>query len=175
MALTRQQKEQNVSEVAEHIQGATSVVFMAYDGLTVDEAEELRDTLFGEKSALRVVPKRLLKLALQKAKISFDPTELEGQVAIVWGADAVAPAKVLHTFSKTHESVRLVGGVLEGAVLSLEEVQALAQLPSREELLTQLVWVLTGPLRGFETVLTGAQRNLVYALSALAEQKQKNA
>jgi large subunit ribosomal protein L10 len=155
MPLTRTQKETRVAEVTEQLKTATSVVFMAYDGLTVDESEELRDTLFTEKSSLRIIPKRLLRLALQLTGIDFDPVEIEGQIA------------------KTHPTVRLVRGVLEGTLLSLEEVTSLAQLPSRQELLGQLVSVLVGPLRGLQTVLTGAQRDLVYALNAIVKEKQK--
>jgi len=175
MSLTRQQKEERVAEVSEQLTKATSVVFMSYDGMTVDEAEELRDALFAEQSMMRVVPKRLLRLALQQAKIDFDPTGIEGQVAIISGQDAVAPAKVLYTFAKAHQAVKLLAGSLEGKVLSLEEVTSLAQLPSRQELLAKFVYVLAGPMRGLQTVLTGAQRDLVYALAAIAEKKQKSA
>jgi large subunit ribosomal protein L10 len=172
MPLTKQQKRERVAEVQDNLTTATSAVFMAYDGLTVDDVEELRDTLFAQGSRLRVVPKRLLRLALQQAELDFDPTAHEGQVAIIWGSDAVAPAKVLHAFAKTHENLRILGGTLEKKMLSLEQVQALAQLPSREQLLGQLVSVLVGPLRGFQYVLTGAQRQLVYALQAVADSRK---
>lgn len=175
MSLTRQQKEQRVAEVGAELTKAMSVVFMSYDGMTVDEAEELRDALFAEKSTMRVVPKRLLRLALQQAKIDFDPTQVEGQVAIISGQDAVAPAKVLYTFAKAHQAIKMLAGSLEGKVLSFEEVQSLAQLPSRQELLAKFVYVLAGPVRGLQTVLTGAQRDLVYALKAIAEEKQEAA
>jgi len=173
MPLTRQQKEQRISEVKDTIKGATSVVFMSYDGLTVDDSEDLRDKLFESKSSIKIVPKRLLNLALKAAELEFDPTNEAGQIAMAWGEDAVAPAKVLHTFAKKNEKVRLVAGILEGAVLSGEQIMALAQLPSKEQLLGQFVSVLVGPVRGLQSVLSGAQRDFVYALSAIAEQKQK--
>lgn len=173
MALTRQQKEAQVLEVGATLKSATAIVFIAFDGLNVDDVEDLRGKLFAEKSHMQVVPKRLLRLAAKGANLEFDPTTFDGQVALVWGEDAAAPARVLHTFAKEHEAVRLLAGVLEQNVLTLEQVTALAQLPSREQLLSQLVSVLVGPMRSLQTVLTGAQRQLVYVLSATAEKKGK--
>lgn len=171
MALTRQQKEERVVQVSTELKSATSVVFVAYDGLTVDDLEELRDQLFLSQSRLRVVPKRLLKLALKEAAVDFDPSAEVGQLAIVWGSDPVAPAKALHAFAKKNDKAKLVAGILEGAVLSLEQITALAQLPSREQLLGQLVSVLAGPARGFVQVLSGVPKSFLYALKAISDTK----
>lgn len=173
MALTRQQKEQRVTKTAEDIADATAMVFMAFDGLDVDDAEELRDKLHAEGVKMRVLPKRLLRLVLTQLKVEFDPTAHEGQLAVLWGSDAVAPARILHTFAKTHESVKLLAGTLEGEVLELAQVQALATLPSREQMLGLLVATLAAPISGLQTVLNGVQRQTVYVLTAIA--KQKNA
>lgn len=173
MPLTRQQKEQNIAAMTEVLKSATSVVFIAFDGLTVDDATQLRDTLAQTSSAMRVVPKRLLQRAMDAAKnTTFNPREHEGQIAVVWGQDVVAPAKTLNTFAKDHETVRLLEGILEGKHLSAHEVQALAQLPSREELLAQVVGTLAGPLRGLVGTLSAVPRSAVQALNAIAEQKQ---
>jgi large subunit ribosomal protein L10 len=172
MALTRQQKEQTVQEVQQDIAGATSVVFMAFDGLTISDVTELRDLLAAEGVSMRVMPKRLLRLVVKNANIDFDPQAHEGQVALVWGSDTVAPARILHTFAKTHDNITLLAGALEGNTLSFEQVTALAQLPTREQLLGQLVGVMAGPARGFVTVLTGVQRQTVYVLAAIAKNKQ---
>ncbi len=171
MSLPRQQKEKSVSETQKNIASATSVVFISYDGLTVDEANELRTSLHAEGGGMRVVPKRLLKIVLSNTKIDFDPEAHEGQIAVVWGDDAAAPARVLNTFAKDHDSIKLLAGTLEGNSLSLEEVTALAKLPSREELLGQLVGVLSGSARGLVSVLSGVQRNTVQVLKAIADQK----
>lgn len=171
MALTRQQKEARVSQVSTDLKSATSVVFVAYDGLTVDNLEELRDQLFTSQSRLRIVPKRLLKLALKEAAVDFDPSAQSGQLAIVWGSDPVAPAKALHTFAKKNNKAKLVAGVLEGVTLSQEQITALALLPSREQLLGQLVSVLSGPARGLVQVLSGVPRSFVYALKAMSDKK----
>jgi large subunit ribosomal protein L10 len=175
MSLTREQKEQRVAEVEAAMSEAASVVFVAYNALTVAEVNELRGSLFDAGGAMRVIPKRLLKIALNTLKVDFDPLAHDGQVAVVWGTDAVAPAKALSKFADQHEEkIRLLAGTLEGNLLTLEEVTALAKLPTREQLLGQLASVLVGPARGLVTVLSGAQRNLVQVLAAIQDQKNPN-
>lgn len=172
MALTRQQKEQQVQEVSQHVSEATSAVFVAFDGITLADMMSLRDKLHEASCRMRVVPKRLLKLAMEQSKLGFDPTQSEGQIAVIWGEDAVTPAKVLHEFVKEQEEkMRLISGVLEGNVLSIEQTVALAKLPSKEQLLGQLVSVLAGPMRGFAGVLSGVPRSAVYVLQAIKDQK----
>ena len=171
MPLTRQQKVERVAATQKELAAATSAVFMAFTALSVDDTEELRDRLHEQGGSLKVLPKRLLRLVLQELKLDFDPTTHEGQFAIVWGNDAVAPAKVVSTFIKGRENVRLVGGSLEGNVLSQAEVNALAALPSREELLGQLVGTISNPARGLVMVLSGVQRQTVQVLQAIADQK----
>lgn len=171
MSLTRQQKEQTVAETQKGIEEAVSVAFVTFSGMNLEEGNELRDKLFAEGAHMRVMPKRLLKIVMTQAGLAFDPATHEGQMAVVWGNDAVAPAKTIHDFVKTREHIRLVAGVLEKNVLSTEEVLALAKLPSKQQLLGQLVGVLSGPMRGFASVLSGVQRQTVYVLTAIAEKK----
>lgn len=172
MPLTRVQKEAVVQEISTAIPKATSVVFVAFDGLTVTDVTKLRDKMYENGARMRVMPKRLLKLALKQSKIEFDPINQDGQIAIAWGIDAVSPAKILFEFAKEKkETLRLLAGVLEGKELSLAEVTSLAMLPSRKELLGQLAGVLAGPMRGFASVLAGVPRSLVYVLQAVKDQK----
>ncbi|MEK7557419.1 MAG: 50S ribosomal protein L10 [Patescibacteria group bacterium] len=174
MALTRQQKEQAVQEVSEALPAATSVVFVGFSGLTVTDVTELRDKLYAAGGRMRVMPKRLLKIALKNAKLDYDPATYDGQMAVVWGTDAVTPAKIMYEFAKKKaDALRLLAGVLEGNTLSLEEITSLAQLPSREQLLAQLVGVLASPARGLVQVLSGIPRSLVYVLHAVKENKEK--
>jgi len=172
MSLTRKQKEHSVNKVQESISAASSVVFLAYNGLTVEEVNELRGNLHAIGGSMRVVPKRLLKIALHNIKLDFDPTAHAGQLAVVWGDDAVAPAKTLNAFvQKRQEKIRFLAGTLEGNMLSLEEVTSLSKLPSRDELIANLVSVIAGPTRGLVTVLSGIPRRAVRVLRAIAEQK----
>ncbi len=172
MPLTRQQKEERVATTQKDLEGATSSVVVAYNGLNVSDVGDLRTALHQQGAKLRVLPKRLLRLVMQNMKHDFDPTAVEGQIAVAWGNDPVAPAKVLHDFAKKHQDILwLVAGVMEGTLLTKEQVTALAQLPSRDQLLGQLLNVMTGPARGLVLTLSGVQRNFVYALNAIAEKK----
>lgn len=171
MPLTRKQKEEKLNQITQDIEESSSAIFVSYTGLNVDDMEELRDQLFAKGAKLRVVPKRLLSLAMTKLKLAFNPIEQAGQIAVAWGNDIVAPAKTLHEFSQGHDTVQLIAGIMEGELIDAAQATRLAQLPGQDELRGQLVGVLSGPARGLVTVLTGAQRNLVWALQAIAEQK----
>lgn len=171
MPLTRQQKEEVVQQMTDHVSSASSVVFFSYSGLNVQDSGELRDKLFEAGCGMRVMPKRLLKLVLQSAKLDFDAISQEGQLAVVWGSDAVSPAKILYEFAKGKENIHLLAGALEHEMVTLDQVKNLAQLPSREQLLGQLVGVLAGPMRGLVGVLSGVPRQMVYVLQAVKDQK----
>lgn len=172
MPLTKQQKTTRVQEVGSDISAASGVVFLAYDALNIADSNELRDKLYEAGCSMKVVPKRLLKIALSGANFTFDPMNHEGQMAIITGSDAVSPAKILADFAKGKENLRLVAGVLEGKEIAAAEVSALAKLPSKQQLLGQLVGVLSGPMRGFAQVLSGVPRATVYVLQAIADQKK---
>ena len=172
MPLTRQQKETRVSEVGDAVKASVGTVFLAYDALNVADVNELRDKLFETGCSMRVVPKRLLKIALAEKQFGFDPMAHEGQMAIITGNDPVSPAKVLFEFVKGKENLRLVAGILEGKEITTQEVTALAKLPSKEQLLGQLVGVLAGPMRGMAQVLSGVPRATVYVLTAIKDQKE---
>ncbi len=172
MALTRQQKEAKVVEAENHLKSAQAVVFMAYDALGVSDSEELRDQLFTAGVRMRVIPKRLLRLAAQNLKLELKCPDYDGQIALLWSdADVVAPAKTLREFAKKHDNVSMVEGIMEGRVLTTDEVQALAQLPGLEELRAKFVGTIANPMRGFVSVLSGTQRGLVCALKAIADSK----
>lgn len=168
MPLTRQQKEQRVQAAQQDLTGAASIVFVAFSGVTVGEISELRHHLAESGGKLRVMPKRLLKIVLDNLKLDFDPLAPEGQLAVAWGSDNVAPAKTLSNFAKAHEGkLRLLAGTLAGTMLTFEEVSALAALPTREVVLSQLLNVFSGPSRGLASVLAAVPRSLVLALQAI--------
>lgn len=172
MPLTRIQKEQAVKEINEALPAATSVVFVGFSGLTVTDVNELRSKLYASGGRMRIMSKRLLALALKNSKIDYDPATHDGQMAVVWGSDIVAPAKIMYDFAQQKKDVlRLLAGVLEGNTLSLEEVTSLAQLPGREQLLAQLVGVLASPMRGLVSVMSGVPRSFVYVLQSIKDQK----
>lgn len=172
MALTRKQKEEAVAHLTQTMSLEGSAVFMSFSGLGIKDVNELRDAFFREKCFMRVVPKRLLRIVTQNAHIPFNPMMHEGQVAVVGGTDAVAPARILKKFIMEHPNITMLGGLLNGLFVDRLKVEELSMLPSREGLLSMLLNVLQGSARGFVVVLVGVPRSLVYVLSAIKTQKE---
>ncbi|MDQ5944482.1 MAG: large subunit ribosomal protein [Patescibacteria group bacterium] len=174
MAKTRAQKEQDLQKLVENLDSAKLAVLADYRGLDVPAISELRNTL-RENGVKLVVAKNTLvrKAAAQSAK---EITQLEvftGPMAIAFGTDEVEAAKLMADFAKANKALEIVGGIDEaGEVLTREAVMALAQLPSREQLLAQVVGTVAAPLSGMVRVLNGNLSGLVYALQAIKDKKE---
>jgi len=169
---TRQQKEIIVRDLAEKLRGSKAVVFSDYKGLTVKDMTTLRNDLRKEGVDLKVLKKTLLQIALKDAGIDMDVKKLEGQIAVaVAKNDEVAAAKIIAKMAKANENLKIAGGILGTKELSVAEVNALAKLPSKEELLAKLVGTLNAPVSGFVNVLAGNLRGLVTVLKAVADKK----
>ena len=175
MAKTRLQKEETLKDLQDKFGSAKAVVFINFDGLSVNDAQEFRGACRENKLDYVVAKKTLLKLALEKNKLNeVDIAQFERGVGTVFGqADAVAPAQTVAKFAKDHEAMTILGGIMtenpEGErFLSLEEVTALSKLPSKEQLLAQLVGAIKSPITGFINVLAGNTRSLVQVLNAIS-------
>jgi large subunit ribosomal protein L10 len=168
---TRKQKEQVIAEVVEKIQGSKALVFADFKGLPVKDLTVLKKELRAAHSEWLVLKKTLLNIALKNAGVEVNARGLEGQVAIMFSTDEVSAAKVIAPFSKKNDKVRIIGGALGGNALSVAEVQALAKLPSQDELRAQLVGTLQAPITGFVRALSGNLSGLVRVLQAVADQK----
>lgn len=128
-------KEEVVNEIAERAKNANSIVLFDYRGLTDAEIVELRRKLREENSSYKVYKNTLTKRAFDKLSIKLDDC-LEGPSAIATSDDEIAAIKVLAEFAKTHPALELKGGYVDGKVASLEELNKLATIPSRDGLLT---------------------------------------
>jgi len=171
--LTKEQKKELVKKLSKEITDSKSVIICDFKGLTVAEISELRKNLREHKATMQVMKKTLIQHALKDASIEMDIKNLEGQIAIIHGGeDEVSPSKVAYDFSKDHESLKILKGVLEQKELAGEEMIMLAKLPSKEELLTKVVGSIKAPISGLVNVLSGTTRNLVYVLSAIKESKE---
>ena len=169
---TKEQKEVIIAELAEKLKNSKAVVFSDYKGLNVKDMTILRRDLQAEGVDLQVLKKTLMNRALKDAGIEMDAKKLEGQVAIaVSSKDEVAAAKIIAKLAKVNENLKIVGGILGTKELSVEEVNALAKLPSKEELLSKLVGTLNAPASGLVRVLAGNMRGFVTALQAIADKK----
>jgi large subunit ribosomal protein L10 len=164
-------KEAAVGELAEKLAAAQSLFLTDYSGLTVAEITRLRGELRKDGSSYTVIKNTLFRIAAGDLAGRLEQY-LAGPTGIVFaGADPVAPAKALKTFSDTVKRVAVKAAYIDGQVVDAQQVDKLAKLPPRIELLASLVGSLASPLRGLVTVLSGNQSGLVRVLERIREQK----
>lgn len=156
-----------VSRIQEQLQQAKSVVLADYRGLTVADMQALRAQIRAVGGTLTVAKNTLIKLAL--TGLPRDPLQrvLRGPTALILGQkDPLAPIKALVDFAKNH-ALNLPtpkAGIMDDRVLTIEDIQTIAALPSRDQLIAQLLGQLQAPLYGLANVLQGNLRSLVYVL-----------
>lgn len=177
MAITREAKEQVVTQLKDDLSKFKLAVLTDYRGLTVAEVKELRRNLAAEGMSYRVTKNTLLRLATAATPElkDIDPSSFTGPMALAMGFDdEVAPARVIFQYAKTHEALEIVGALTpEGKLLTSAEVKALAQLPSREQLLGQVVATIAGPLTGFVGVMGAQVRSIVNVINAISKLEEK--
>ena len=174
MAKTKKQKKQEIENLSTKLAESKATVFGSFDEVSVKDIEELRKELRENEAEMVVIKKTLMKKALKENKLEeLNTDEFTGSVAAVMGYnDEVAPARVVSKFKKTHDSVNIFSGTLESNILSIEEINNLAMLPSREELLAKVVGSLKAPVSNLVGVCAGLLRNVVGTLKAVSESKQ---
>ena len=139
------QKEEEVSKLAEKLKDAKLVLLTDYRGITVEDVTSLRNDLRNANSEYKVIKNNIVKRALQSNGENGLDSVLEGPTAVVIGEeDYLAPLKAIYNFAKNNEFYKIKGGIVEGKVLSVEELITLAKLPSRQELLGMLAGALLG-------------------------------
>lgn len=172
MAISRDKKESIVAKLSNLLGESRLVILARYSGLSVADMQMLRREAKQSEVAVVVAKNRLVKLALA-ANPDYKETDsglISGQLLLAIGSDDVMPAQVAAKFGKTHPKLEIVGGFTnDGTILSVDEITALANLPSREVLLAHLVGTVAAPLSGFVNVLGGNLRGLVNVLNARAE------
>lgn len=153
MSSAIEQKKQLVEEIAEKLKNSVSTIVVDYRGLNVAEVTELRKQLREAGVEFKVYKNSLTRRAAEAVDLNGLTEVLTGPNAIAFSnEDVVAPAKILNNFAKEHEALEMKAGVIEGKVSSVEEIKALAELPSREGLLSMLLSVLQAPIRNFALV-----------------------
>lgn len=177
MALTKGQKSEILKDATESMKNAKCVVFADYKGLTVKDMKNLRTKLREKGATYNVIKKTLIKLAAKENGYEEIPNEvLEGPVGVSFSMeDEIAAAKILYDFAKKNENLKLRGALFEGKVLSIADTKALAMLPSKEELLAKLVYMLKSPIQGFHGVLNGTLAGFVRVLDAVREKREQTA
>ncbi len=158
-----EKKQALVAELTEKFKESASTVITDYRGLTVADVTELRKKLREAGIEYRVLKNTLCRRASEAAEFPELGEHFVGPTAIAFSKeDSVAPAKILHEFAKSNENLKIKGGIVDGKVVGVDELKALANLPSREGLLSMLLSVLQAPMRNF-----------ALAVKAVSDQKQE--
>ncbi len=170
-------KVELVGELRELVGQTKAAILTDYRGLSVAELTDLRKKLRAADAEYRVVKNTLFKLAAGDSMPVDQMTELlTGPTAIGFAkGDPVAVAKILLDYARDHKAMSVKAGVMDGRVLSAEQVEALSKTPPREVLLSQMLGSLQSPIAGFVGTLSGIISNFVFTLQAIADKQGEGA
>ena len=172
MAISKDKKNTLVKDLTELLSSAKTTVYAHYQGLTVAELQELRKAAREAGVKIKVVKNRLVKVAMNEIAVykDTDTTGLAGQLLYaVSSEDEVTPAKVLANFAKTHEALQLAGGFNDlGNALSEADVKALAAMPSKNEMIAQVVATLLSPVNDVISATSGSLSGIISGLEQKA-------
>jgi large subunit ribosomal protein L10 len=170
--MSKQNKIDAVAKITADLKAADVYYFVDYRGLTFAEATDLRARLRKVDAELRVVKNTLGKIAAANAGVEGLDELLSGPTAVAYvHGDPAKVAKAIQDFIREKKKAAIKGGKLQRSVLSASEVEALASLPAREQLIAQLVGAIASPLSGLANALSGPIRGLVVVLGQVQEQK----
>ncbi len=169
MGMSRAQKEAEVQALNERFTKDELVVITHYSGLTVSEISDLRTQLREQGATFKVTKNSLTKLALKGTKFEGLSDMFAGPTGVATSQDPVAAAKVAHKFAKDNGKLIIVGGALGEMVLDAKGIEAIAKLPSLDELRSKLVGLLQAPATKLAVLLQTPARNLVGVTEAYGE------
>lgn len=170
MPKTRETKEKLISELSDGLDRAKSAVFVDYKGLKVKETEELRRDLRAKSVDFKIVKNSLFRIVLKEKNIEVQDGILDRPLGVAMGfQDEVVPAKALSDFAKSHETLEIMGGLLDKEYINEGKISQLAALPSREELYAKLVGTIAAPLSGFVNVAAGNLKGIINVMRAKAD------
>ncbi|MCI1820730.1 MAG: 50S ribosomal protein L10 [Megasphaera sp.] len=167
-----------VADMKEKLTTSKGAVLVGFTGLTVAQVTKLRRKFLAGGVEYKVIKNTLTRIAANESGLEALGEHLEGPTALAFSTeDAIAPAKILKEFIKETktQALEIKAGLVDGQVIDSVAVNALADLPSREELLAKLVGSMQAPISGIVNVLQGNIRNMVYVLNAVREQKEEQA
>jgi large subunit ribosomal protein L10 len=166
------EKAQAIDELAQMLRESKGTVILDYRGLNVSQITALRRELRAQEVDFHIAKNTLLKIAAERAEVEVAPDLLTGPTAVAFGwRDEVAPARLLADFTRRNRVVSIKGGIVGGRSMSASEIGRVAELPSRDQLLSQLLSVLQAPMARTLGVLQAPAREVAGLAQALADKR----
>ena len=173
MAVTRARKTQQVEKLSQELQKVSSLVVTTYTKMTVAQDYELRKALRGAGAKYQVVKNTLAEKAGKGTKVEGALKDLAGVTSIAYTTgDPVAMANALTKYAKDMPEFTFKVGVVEGRVIQIKEIEALATLPSKEELYSKLLFLLNAPAQRLATAINAVPRNLAVVINQGVQEKK---
>ena len=172
MATTRSKKESTLNELREKFEKAQSVAFGQYAGLTVEQVSKLRKELRASGVEFKVAKRTLFKIAAKEQGFELPDEIMEGTVGAAFSyEDSIAGPRLLKKLGKDFEKLQLMGGIMEGKVMTVAQMKEIAGLPSKQELLAKFVGLMRAPLQGFYGAIQSPLGSFARAVEQYAEKK----
>ncbi len=171
--LTREQKQEQSERLRSALADVGTVFVLENTGLSVNEVNQLRSRVRGIDATYKVFKNSVVRLAVEGTQLDVLSDHMVGPKALAFtGGDGVALAKVLKEFIKDHPALSLERAYLEGELLGAEQAREIADLPTREELVSRLLYLLQSPIRRLAVALAAPTRGLAVVVNQIAEKKE---
>jgi len=170
---TRERKQEDLNALTEQLQNSNSIMVVGFNKLTVTKDQEFREQLRSAGAKYQVVKNTIVRRAAQGTQFEGATEHFKGVTAIAWtNEDAVVLSKTVSKFVKDNADIfTFKVGVVEGKVVDLSQVTAIASLPSKEELISKLMFVINAQAQRLATVLNAVPRNLAVVVKQIGDQK----
>ena len=173
--MDRDTKRHIVQKLKGDLEGINSIFLCNFNGLTVEKDTQLRRKMRESGVSYTVIKNTLLKLAFADSDFAQVDEHLAGNTALAHHKeDVIGLAKLIRDFAKENEAFKFKAGVVEGKVIDVSDLNTLAEMPSKEELVSKLMYMMNYPVQGMVTALSGMTRKLVVALDQIRQQKENN-
>ncbi len=174
MPLTREEKESLLESYRESVVASPHVFLIKAQGITVPQITDLRDKVRDSGGQYVVVKNRIALRAIEGAALGGLKEHFVGPTAIAYGDDPVSIAKTLTEFSKQVPTFEFKGGLVDGQPITAQQVSEIADLPSREQLLAKLLYLMQSPVSGFVRALAAIPRDFVLVLDQIRQSKEQS-
>ncbi|MBL8189119.1 MAG: 50S ribosomal protein L10 [Acidobacteria bacterium] len=173
---TREQKHQDLAELKEELQKTGHALMVSFQGLSVEKDGELRRALEAANLKYRVIKNTIGRLAVEGTPLESLKGEFKGMTALAYSDnDPVGLAKVLSKFAKENPKLTFKAGVVDARAINVKDIEALASMPSKEELISKLMFLLNAPAQRLATVINAVPRNLAVVVKQIGEKKAEAA